>query len=106
MSLFFPSDIFVVRVTASDGDAPSTGNGVLDINVGNGGRGKFYVNKTVQQNDEFVADIYTTSGATFNFDQQDKYDIEVRKFPFPRKIIGHNYSNEKSNVIKIQKKKS
>ncbi|RUS73609.1 hypothetical protein EGW08_018632 [Elysia chlorotica] len=70
-------EVFVIRVTASDGDAPSTGNGVLDITVGTGGRGKFYAKGAFLQNNQYVADIYTTEGATFNYELQDRYDIQL-----------------------------
>ncbi|GFS25353.1 cadherin-87A, partial [Elysia marginata] len=69
-------DTFVIRVAASDGDAPSTGNGILDISVGTGGRGKFYATNISQQQGQFLADIYTTPEATFNFDTDDLYEME------------------------------
>ncbi|GFO04281.1 cadherin-87a [Plakobranchus ocellatus] len=83
-------EVSIIQVTATDGDAPTTGNGLLDITIGSGGRGKFYARPTQQQGNSFVADIYTTREATFNYEADSEYNMElvVRDRGTPESKVG------------------
>ncbi|CAG5119658.1 unnamed protein product, partial [Candidula unifasciata] len=66
-------DVFVTKVTVSDADAPTTGNGVVDIYIQSGAQGKFTITNVTLIGNEYVADVYTTRDATFNYEIQNIY---------------------------------
>ncbi|BFZ17793.1 hypothetical protein BsWGS_20832 [Bradybaena similaris] len=68
-------DVFIVKVTATDADAPTTGNGVIDFSIQSGAQGKFTVTNVTLNVNEFVADIYTTKDAVFNYETQNIYNM-------------------------------
>ncbi|KAH9513024.1 hypothetical protein Btru_035618 [Bulinus truncatus] len=72
-------DIFVMKVTATDADSYTTGNGQIDFYIQSGALGKFTVKNVTRNNvtGVYTADIYTTADATFNFDIQNLYEMQL-----------------------------
>lgn len=62
----------------TDLDAPTTGNGQLDVSIEDGSFGKFYLNPAGSTNNRFIlTDIITSPDATFDYDKQNQYILIV-----------------------------
>ncbi|CAL1530727.1 unnamed protein product [Lymnaea stagnalis] len=68
---------FVIQVTATDADSPATGNGQIDFYIQSGAVGKFLVTNVTRRNNAYTANIYTTPDATFNFETQRLYEMDL-----------------------------
>ena len=75
----------ILRIIVLDGDSPTTGNGLVDVSIEEGGLGKFVVVPVEFEPSSriILADINTTSDAVFDLDVQSEYNIvvSVRSFP-------------------------
>ncbi|XP_025090736.1 cadherin-87A-like isoform X2 [Pomacea canaliculata] len=74
----YPQDKSILQVSVTDLDAPTTGNGQLDVSIEDGSFGKFYLNPAGSTNNRFIlTDIITSPDATFDYDKQNQYILII-----------------------------
>lgn len=68
--LFVFVDFKILNVSARDADSPTSDAGKVDYSINTGALGKFVINSS-------SGEIKTAPDATFDYDVQDKYIIQV-----------------------------
>lgn len=90
------SEVFIKEIRATDADSPTSGNGQVEFDL-TGAEGKFFIKKEYydDQKRQYVAEVYTTEDANFNFENQNLYLMKVKNSSSHKMNDNYNCNDDK-----------